>query len=209
MRLELFHRLRRMASAIGGRRVEDATAWSRFHCDQQASSSWQGRAETAADLWREHHDGWLPAGRSHLRIADFGAGNERLRAVLNRKLRQPHVYVAYDLHPQKASTICLDLLEGVPRGFDVVFCLGLLEYLPTDSDFIAGLRGAGQFVIVSYNFADCIHPLTVPEREKWGWLSHRTRAELEAVFSANGFVREDFVVTDAGKQGVWLWAVAA
>jgi hypothetical protein len=77
--------------------------------------------------------------------------------------------------------------RGLPdREFDVVFALGLLEYLSDLEDFLAGLRRICTFAIFSYSVFDSAGPLSEPEREARGWRTHYTRGQLEALSQRAG-----------------------
>src|SRR5829696_772201 len=97
-----------------------------FNCADQQSPSWQERAVVAVDLLRESLAG-DPHTSAPLTIADFGAGNERLRDVLAERLGRTHTYHPYDLQPQQPTTASMNLAAELPdRRFDAIFCLGLV-----------------------------------------------------------------------------------
>ena len=79
-----------------------------FNISRQAE--WEQRAEDAVGLWIEAREA-LGAGGGRLRVADFGAGNERLRGLLASRLRTEYDYFPYDLHPQKLTTEPLDVRQ--------------------------------------------------------------------------------------------------
>jgi hypothetical protein len=178
----------------------------RFNCADQGAASWDERARDAVRLWRQTRGTWVPEARAELVVGDLGAGGERLRPALADGMPQPHRYLAYDLHPQLPSTERLDVLSEMPdRRFDVVFCLGLLEYVPPGNSFPARLASTCRFAVVSYVATD-LEPLTAEERGERGWVSHYSREQLEALFEAEGFVRDAFTTTERGRSGVWLWS---
>lgn len=144
----------------------------RYNCHQQDDESWERRAETAVGLWRQGGDSSL----SPLRIADLGAGSERLRDVLRRGLEQSFEYAPYDLHPQRPTTQRLDLEREVPdRQFDLIFCLGVLEYLPDLPGLLPAFGGFCRFAVVSYVPTDCRARLSRSARQAIGWRSHLSR----------------------------------
>ncbi len=165
---------------------------------------WQERSESAVELWFENSE-WLFDSRSPS-VGDLGCGNERLRDLVASPLGRSFTYQGYDLHPQSREVIKLDLRQDLPdREFDVVFALGLLEYLPDVEDFLTGLRRICPFAILSYVFLDSAEPLSEPEREERGWRNHYTRRKLEALCERAGWVAEGFVQVERGRTGIWLW----
>jgi hypothetical protein len=174
----------------------------RFNCHLQESRAWEERSERAVRLWREHGG----AGNGHTSVADLGAGNERLRRVLERELDRPVEYHAFDLHPQQASTARLDVRTSLPvRRFDAVFCLGVIEYLEDPSDFLRRLAGIGDEVVTSYVVSDSPDRLTPTERRARGWLSDHTRASFEALAADAGLRPVAFESIDRDRTGLWLW----
>ena len=180
-----------------------------FHLDEQDSAIWQSRAQDAVALWRRHRGRWVPERGSELIIADFGSGNERLRGILTAKLTQAFRYVPFDLHPQRGTTVRLDLAKEVPGTFDLVFCLGLLEYMDPDGSFVDRLQRITTFAIVSYVTAPSNAPSEIKNREEWGWRSHYTSEQLATRFSAAGFSCEGSCETAGAGQRVWLWRTSA
>jgi hypothetical protein len=205
--VSLRSRMQRLLRSPASPFTRAGRARRRFNCAEQAR--WDERAYDAVQLWRDTRGGWMPDGRSELLVGDLGAGSERLRQPLADTMPQPHRYLAYDLHPQLPTTERLDVRSKMPeRSLDVVFCLGLLEYVPPGSDFPARLASTCGLAVVSYVAVDLAEPLSVPEREQRGWVSHHSRAELEALFEAAGFVREAFTTTERGRTGLWIWSRA-
>jgi len=144
--------------------------------------------------------------RRHLEIADFGAGNKRLLAVLRRTIETPFDYHPYDLHPQTDDIQRIDVQEKLPdRQFDVVFCLGLLEYLRDLDEFVWGLRGICRYTVVSYVITDPADSLGSAERRRRGWLTDLDRAGVDELFRRHSYTRQAFALTDAGMTGLWLW----
>lgn len=140
-----------------------------------------------------------------LTVADFGAGNERLRPMLADRLDAPHHYMPYDLYPQLQTTTRLDVLQELPaRSFDLGFCLGLLEYCHGLPAFLAGLHTHCRFVVASYVPATGLVS-THSDREHRGWTTHLTRQELESEFQATGFSLVGTTICDGGATCLWLW----
>jgi hypothetical protein len=144
-----------------------------------------------------------------LQVADLGAGNQRLLHVLERKLTVPFDYHAYDLHPQSKDVRRVDVERGLPSGdFEVVFCLGLLEYLRDLDRFVSRLSTICNRAIVSYVITDPPDSLAPAERRERGWLNDLTQTGLEELFGRHMYTREACVITNAGRTGLWLWATA-
>jgi hypothetical protein len=164
------------------------------------------RAVDAASLWVDHCASWQPDRDRPLRIADFGAGNERLRDVLAARLVQPFAYFPYDRHPQRRSTVRLDVLEETPSDtFDLVFCLGLLEYLPPGNTFLERLTTCCRFAIVSFVYVGSSFKGDRREREALHWRAHYDRRSFEEQFASLGFFNVAFRTTGGGQTGLWLW----
>jgi len=140
-------------------------------------------------------------------VGDLGCGNERLRVVLARHLGDRFSYLGYDLLPQASTTIKLDLQRELPdRSFDLVFCLGLLEYMTDLEKVLLRLRRISNFAIVSYAISDSPTELSEAEREARGWLSHHSRADFSELGTRAGWLTRDFLLIDEGRTGLWLWA---
>lgn len=175
----------------------------RFNCGKQGE--WDERAEAAIVLLQAHQDAW-GAGRNPLVIADFGAGNERLRPLLASTFGDANEYHPYDLHPQLPTTEALDVAREMPqRQFDLVICLGLLEYLPSIPALARSLREVCRFALVSYVTSDSPVAISRSEREKHGWKTDLTAADLESAFGAAGFSALGTSQSDGRATGLWLW----
>lgn len=177
----------------------------RYNCGKQGE--WDERAEAAVALLAEHRDEWQPAAPGAARIADFGAGNERLRSLLQARCGGRVDYHPYDLHPQLPSTTQLDVAREMPDlHFDVAFCLGLLEYLPSIADLTRRLQPVSRFVLASYVTSDSPVAVSYEERLRHGWTTHLTAAEVEAAFGENGFSLRGRSESDGRATRLWLWA---
>jgi SAM-dependent methyltransferase len=177
---------------------------NRYNCHLQDDRDWQDRAETAVALWTGYRDEVPAPAGGELRVADLGCGNERLRAVLTEKLSEGFRYQGYDLHPQLRSTIRLDVRDALPEHYDLVFGLGLLEYLPDLPGFLPRLARVARFAIVSYVLADSPQALTDEERLKRGWKTHHSRSEIADLCEQSGLHVRRVAEIDRGSSAVWL-----
>jgi hypothetical protein len=177
----------------------------RYNCRDQCSPAWEERAEEAVTLLVASPID-LTA-RPRLQVGDLGAGNQRLLRVLERDLAVPIEYHAYDLHPQAKEVHRIDLQRELPtRVFDVVFCLGLLEYLRDLDQFVSRLRSICRCAVVSYVITDPPDSLTPAERRERSWLSDLTQMGLEELFRRHSYTRQVFALTNAGRTGLWVWS---
>lgn len=190
------------------RLTRDGRARRRYNCGKQGE--WDERANAAVALVSEHVANRERAGSGSVRIADFGAGNERLRLLLQAELQSTLDYRSYDLHPQLPTTTRLDVAREMPDAdFDVVFCLGLLEYLPSIPDLARRLGTVCRFALVSYVTSDS--PVAIPheERLRHGWTTHLTAKEIEAAFERAGFRLAGRTTSDGEATTLWLWTNVA
>jgi hypothetical protein len=177
----------------------------RFNCTKQGE--WDERAKIAIGLLADNRGTWERATGRPIEIADFGAGNERLRSLLDATLAVEHSYHPFDLHPQKPTTVALDIAAGLPdRDFDIVICLGLLEYLPSIGALAAELHGHCRFALISFVTADSPVSIDRREREEHHWTTHATDAELKAEFEGAGFRPLASARSDGEATAIWLWA---
>lgn len=173
-----------------------------FNISRQAE--WEQRAEDAVDLWIAAREA-LGAGGGRVRVADFGAGNERLRGLLASRLGTEYDYYPYDLHPQQPTTKPLDVRQALPSDrFDLVFCLGLVEYIAGDGDFLQRLSECCHFACVSYVITDSSLPLTQRQRETAGWRSHLSAQQFGALLESSNFRVVSTRRTDGDRTGLWL-----
>jgi len=196
-------RLQTLAESLKKKAAELVDPRRKYNCQDQDHSSWDERAEAAVGLLASASSE-LSAGP--LEIADFGCGNERLRGVLSERLALPFQYQGYDLHPQSEHVERLDVKRSLPqRRFDVVFCLGLVEYLQDVELFVRRLADVCSTAVASYVVTDAAAALSSAERRKRRWLSDYTKTELEEIFQSSGFVCEASTTVDNGATEIWLW----
>ena len=175
-----------------------------YNLDDAGSPRWEERAEAAVGLLAANLDAIRWDSSAGLRIADFGAGDERLRRVLAARLAQTHRYHSFDIRPQRSSVVELDLKAALPtQAFDVVFCLGLLEYIEPLGTFFARLASRYPALILSYTVFDAPEPLSRRERRRRGWLSNYTTRDLEQELDGAGLTVRD--VASANQQRTCIW----
>ena len=192
----------------GGRTANRMLAGEgQYNLRRQHRATWQERATAAVKLWADSRASHNVARSSPVRIADLGAGSERLRGVIASQMGLTSFeYYAYDLLPQRSSTSRLDLRHASPREtFDVVFCLGLLEYIAPDNSFVARLPTLCSVAVVSYVFLGSAHGGSIEAREALGWVRSQDETAFEDDFKRSGFVSGGKTLTNGGQTGIWLW----
>jgi hypothetical protein len=180
-----------------------------FNCAFQDSATWDERASEAVAVLRTYLESYHePAGT--LVIGDFGAGNERLRAVLDGELRGAHEYHAFDVAPQLPTTTRIDLATETPNGhFDVVFCLGVLEYFREPAEVLSRIASVSRLVVFSYVVADGAEPLSRRQRRARGWLSDLTAAGMDGELARIGLRSRAVRLTNRDRTRLWLVESAA
>ncbi len=180
----------------------------RYNCARQ--EEWGERAVAAVELLAAHEERCRDATAGALLVADLGAGNERLRTLLEARLEGELEYRPYDLHPQLPTTGRLDAAHEIPAGeFDVTICLGLLEYLPSVPDLAKRLAGGTRFALVSYVTSDSPVAMTHEQRLEHGWTTHLQASEVEAAFAESGFRQVASAKAEGEITTLWLWENAA
>lgn len=175
----------------------------KFNCDQQNRRSWQVRSNSAIDLLSDYLGADLGI-RKAISIADFGCGNEHLNALLQDKLKINFTYKGYDLYPQQDSTEKIDLSSEMPTSlFDLVFCLGLLEYIEDLENILFKISKITKFLIMSYTVKDS-EVYSQAEVAKNGWLHHYSVLDVDKKLSKSGFMKKGFILTDGARIGIWL-----
>lgn len=197
--------------AAPGPSARGRRAWPRhlsrpFNLHEQDSPTWHERAEAAVELLAANAGALgLADGGEPLQIADLGCGNERLRGVLNRALEIPHTYQGYDLQPQTRTSLALDVERELPaNGFDVVFCLGLVEYVRDLRWFLRRLASRFGVAVISYAIADSPVALSPRQRRSRGWRTHHTRQSVADEFIQCGFDWRHVALVNEGRTSIWL-----
>jgi SAM-dependent methyltransferase len=197
-------RRRRLRDRIGSWFGREAPGLP-FNLDSIGSPRWDERASAAVELLSKHAP--PPARERPLRVADFGCGDERLRRTLESDFAGRVDYVGFDLLPETESVVPIDLRRELPRRpFDVIFCLGLLEYVDDPPTFLQRVRTQypEALVVVSYAIYDSPRPLRRRERRARGWLTDYTRARFGRELHGCGFASLDETSVNEGRTGLWL-----
>jgi SAM-dependent methyltransferase len=176
----------------------------KFNCDYQNAENWQIRAENAVEILLANTSIILVNQKDGIKIADFGCGNERLKPLLMAKLGNEIDYYGYDLEPQLKSTYKINLEYEIPElKFDVIFCLGLLEYVTNLENLFANISQICNFAIVSYVTCDS-GAYNTSDILNNKWQHHYSCQEIEMKFQTSQLTRKYFKLTDKGKTGLWL-----
>ena len=175
----------------------------KFNCDYQDSESWRIRAENAVEMLLANNP-ILVNPEYRIKIADFGCGNERLKSILSDRLGNKFDYYGYDLEPQLESTYKINLEYEIPKlNFDVIFCLGLLEYLSNLENLFTNFSQICSLAVVSYVISDS-GAYSQSDILQNRWQHHYSCEEIEIKFHNNQLISKDFKLTNKGKTGLWL-----
>jgi len=118
---------------------------------------WKYRAELAMRILA---DVKLGPGQ---RVADYGCGRQTLRTLLP----PDWTYTPFDYCERSNDTRIVDFNTTFPSGdFDVIFILGVLEYLNRPTELLAHALRHARFLVFSYNFLG-----EHERRERQGWIS--------------------------------------
>ena len=160
---------------------------------------WSSRTDLAVRMALGH---MAPVGA---RVADIGAGHEPVRrALLDRGFDMD--YEAFDIDPQSSDVRRLNLATETPDGpFDVVFCLGLFEYLPDVADAFGRLATVTTALCHSYVTFDETN-MSLTDRRRNGWTSHLSRREVESIARAAGMRCVER--REQGPTDIWWWRQA-
>lgn len=174
-----------------------------FDCQNQDSEWWHERARQAVNLWREALSKDAVT-KQKLRIADFGCGDQKLKLVLTNALGTACEYFGYDLNPQSAEIESCDLEESPPTGpFDVIFCLGLFEYIRNLDLLLSRMHHACSYAVISFvtmKGGEC----SPEEMRKRGWVSQCSSGDLSEKLKAAGFtIRKQILIND-DTTALWL-----
>ena len=173
-----------------------------YNLRDQAGPAWERRSVEAAALLREVAGPSLPA---PVRVADIGCGNQRLGAALAVQFGAARIdYQGFDIHPQAAGVVPLDVRAAAPPGnWDVVATLGVLEYIDDSATVLARLAACAPWYVVSHVVSDSGH-VGESDRQRYGWVGVPSAAEEAARFDAAGFSVAGHRLLDGGRTGLWI-----
>ena len=135
----------------------------------------------AVGIWPERMDaawnlfaGQLPEDAKSLSVGDYGCGRQELRL----KMPAEWDYTPYDHQMRSVDTVVCDFDNQLPEmRHDVIFCLGVLEYVRQPGRLLAHALRQGRWVVFS-NFEGWN-----PWRAwKQGWRGRLTGDEREQIF---------------------------
>jgi len=128
---------------------------------------WNDRDELVASIANEEYK----------RVLDLGCGMQGIKNLLKCS-----EYVGVDMHKTTHETIIIDLeytdFSEKFNGFDLVVCLGVMEYLSDPKRFLSRAAKCGKEIIVSCFEKDT--PIGY-------WEQVMTRKFLDDWFGGNGF----------------------
>lgn len=137
---------------------------------------WPERLEVALEICKKH---LLIDDMSELQIADYGCGKQTLRRIIPSVWK----YTPYDYCSRSADTIVCNFNNNeMPKGrFDVIFCMGVLEYLASPYALILHAIKNSSYVVLSYSGFT-----TQERRDLQGWVNNLRLSEIEEFISTNG-----------------------
>jgi hypothetical protein len=169
-----------------------------FNCPDQEKPSWFERGERAVRMLE-------PVARTlprKLVVADVGCGDMKVREFLQRG-GFAFEYRAYDLVPQSAVVISLDVSREAPAGADVVMMLGVGEYIENLPAALRRLALAAPYLLLSHVVRE--YSSYTPERlRELGWVNHMTEAEFSALLEAAGWRIDHRELTANKRTMLWL-----
>jgi len=114
------------------------------------------------------------------RVADYGCGKQTLRAALPADW----TYVPIDYIERSSDTILCDFTRQMPPGeYDLIFCLGVLEYLIEPGQLLRHALDHGRFLVVSYHGRQ---EGDRGRRQREGWGSALSYDVLESLIREKG-----------------------
>lgn len=169
-----------------------------FNCQYQGNASWFDRADKAIDLLLEVF-GSLP---SPFSLGDVGCGDGKLKVCLERRAVNVR-YAAYDLYPQSADVVKLDITrEPLPENYHVVALLGVTEYLEDICGVLQRLSEQTIYLIVSHTVREHSN-YRAEEVARLGWTNHLSSGAFEAMIRTGGFAVERRVQTSNKRTVLW------
>jgi hypothetical protein len=152
-----------------------------FNCAHQGLWSWMQRAEVCADLLLDI----FPSGEG-VAVSDIGCGDGKLEPLL-RKGGLVRTYQGYDIRPQSDKVIPFDVhKDQLPKGFDVIVMLGVIEYLNELPTVLTALSAQAPYLVLSHVIKQS-DEYTPERRKELGWLNHLSRDELTSCLATANY----------------------
>lgn len=169
-----------------------------FNLSDQRSDKWTSRAVAAIGLLQAATvEPWVT-------VADLGCGDQKIKTLLVKNGYSGFHYQGFDLVPQKNDVIPMDFNHGqIDTSYDIVFCLGLIEYLDNIKAFLTSLKRNAKHVVLSSVVSDKGLYSQEDVRNR-GWKNYLSQDELEHVFTEIGFTIAEKRILDSGVTRLYL-----
>lgn len=136
--------------------------------------TWPDRMQAAWQMFRAE----VPQDSPALQVADFGCGQQELRHLLP----QGWSYAPYDYRSRSADTRICDFSQSVPDcQHDVIFMLGVLEYLPNPARLLRQALTEARWTVFS-----CVCGWAPLRSFREGWNCRLSWSEVEEIISQTG-----------------------
>ncbi len=157
-----------------------------------AVGCWPERLRAAWELFRAQ----LPAQAPALTVGDYGGGRQDLRALLPEGWN----YTPYDHLPRTPETVVCDFNEDpLPAArHDVIFCLGVLEYLDDPARLLRHAFEHADWVVFS-----CFQGWKPWRAWREGWRGRLSRRALARVLEQEK-IRVMAHAPWRGDGGIWV-----
>lgn len=141
------------------------------------SDRWTERAKTAVGMLQQEYDS----------VIDMGAG----ALTIKKYLKPDTAYFPVDYCKRFEEVIVCDFeKEEYPNiTSDVVFALGILEYISNADLFVEKICNMSNTVIISYNVIEKKGNFHMRQRN--GWVNHFKTIDIISLFRHNGFSLTD------------------
>ena len=127
---------------------------------------WPARIELALNTLEK----WIEKDCKY-RIADYGSGQQTLK----RLIKNDWEYYPYDYYKRTSDTVFVNFNEELPtQKFDIIFCLGVLEYLDAPYKLLENIINNSRFAVLSYSGFT-----TMKRRKENGWKNNLNLEEFE------------------------------
>lgn len=136
--------------------------------------AWPERMHAAWDMFRAQ----VPQDEPALNVADFGCGQQKLRTLLP----QGWSYAPYDYRSRSPDTRVCDFSETLPDcRHDVIFMLGVLEYLPAPAKLLRQALSQARWTVFS-----CVYGWAPLRSLREGWSRRLSWSEVEQCIAESG-----------------------